>query len=210
MTPSNMNLPDGIRKFIRSLGIENLQTFQLRQLSDETDLINALESIKYFYNSYVLLHEVHNPKTEGDPMYKVIEDTQKDMEEYLLKGINERENMLKWFRNGAMYVLVVEPTIALLSTLSKDDTHRANDVIDVVINMVVTSDDYSDHDDAVVAREQIRHILAKYRELHPTVAQSKQPAKPRRKRGRQEYNDFDDDMVERSNVNDTIEALDFN
>lgn len=210
MATSTSNLPNGIRTFIRSLGLENLQAFQLRQQSDEPDLINALESIKYFYNSYVTLHEVHNPTTKGDPLSRVIEDTQKDMEEFMLKGTDERESMLKWSRNGGMYVLVIEPTIALLSTLTKSDTHRANGIIQEVITAVSTSDAYSDHDDAVVAREQIRHILAKYREHHPTVAQSKQPAKPRKRRGRQERDDPDEDFVERFNVNDMSEALDFN
>ena len=201
---------NGIRKFIRSLGLENMQSYQLRQASDEHDLVNALESIKYFYNSYVLMHKVHNPKTKGNPMSKVMEDTQKDMEEYLLRGTDERESMLKWMRNGAIYVLVVEPTIALLATLPKEDTSRADAVVDEVINMVNTSSAHSDHDDAVVAKEQIRHILAKYRELHPSVARTKQPVKPRKKRGRQEYSDPDDSPVERFNGNDTVEALDFN
>jgi hypothetical protein len=211
MTQTNTSiLTNGIRKFIRSLGLTNLQTYQLRQLSDEHDLVNALESIKYFYNSYVLLHEAHNPNTRGDPMSKVMEDTQKDMEEYLLRGTDERESMLKWMRNGAIYVLVVEPTLMLLAAVARDDTPQAITIVDEVINIVNTSIDYGDHDDAVVAREQIRHMLAKYRELHPSVAKAKQPGKPRKKRGRQEYSDPNDDPIERFNLSDTVEALDFN
>jgi hypothetical protein len=201
---------DGIRKFIRALGLENMQSYQLRQVSDEHDLVSALESIKYFYNSYVLMHKVHSPKTKGNPLSKVMEDTQKDMEEYLLRGTDERESMLKWMKNGAIYVLVVEPTIALLATLPKEDTSHADAVVDEVINMVNTSTAHGDHDDAVVAKEQIRHMLAKYRELHPSVAKAKQPIKPRKKRSRQEYSEPDDGPIERFNVNDTVEALDFN
>lgn len=192
---------DGLRKFIRSLGL-NMQSYQLRQVSDESDLIDALNSVKYFFHSSISLH--------GSLTAAAIDDIRKDTEEYLLKGTTEQESTLKWFRNAAMYVLVVEPTITILCELTSDTLNQADNVIDTVINMVKTADVYGDHDDAIVAREQIRHIIAKYREAHSPKTSGKRPKKSKKKYTGFDYNEQDNEPFDKYNIDDAIEALDFN
>lgn len=213
MTPTHISYPvtDGIRKFIRALGRDDLQAFQLRQQADEHDLIDALSSVKSFYSSYLTMHEVHDSKVKDGAMSRVLEDTLKDMEEYLLKGTDERQNTIKWARNASMYVLVVEPTIQMLAPLTAYTSSQACAIVDSVIDEVVNTDAHGDHDDALVAREQIRHILATYREQHPSASRTKQQSKPKRKRGRQDYDMSEDDQNDRfSSADSSTEALDFN
>lgn len=192
---------DGLRKFIRSLGL-NMQSYQLRQMSDEADLVDALESIKYYFHSYVSLHGALTPAA--------MDNVRKDMEEYMLKGANKQEDTLKWSRNAGMYVLVIDPTLTLLNELTITTAHLADDVVNKVITMVKEADMYGEHDDAVVAREQIRHIIAKYRETTPTVAQSKKPRKLRKRRVIADYADREEDNYNRFSSEDSNSTLDFN
>jgi hypothetical protein len=205
MNDVTRSIGDGIRKFIRSLGL-NMESYQIRQMSDENDLIDALQSIKYFFHSAIALHGSLNPAA--------MDDTRKDMEEYLLKGLTKQEDTLKWSRNAGMYLLVVEPTITLLCMLDPTTIHSANAIVDDVISKVKNTDAYSDHSDAVVAREQIRLIVSKYRAAHLAADKTKKVRKTKKKYASTEYGEDESESESESqfkyNTNESRDAIDFN
>jgi hypothetical protein len=171
-------------------------------MSDENDLIDALQSIKYFFHSAIALHGSLNPAA--------MDDMRKDMEEYLLKGLTKQESTLKWSHNVGMYLIVVEPTIALLCMLDSTRIHAADGIVDDVINKIKTFDEYGDHGDAVVAREQIRAIVAKYREANLAADKTKKVRKSKKKYVPSEYGEDEAEPQFKYDTNESRDAVDFN
>jgi hypothetical protein len=156
-TPEDMsNVTSGIRKFIRVLGLE-LESYQLKRIADEFDLISALDLIPtHMQDSASLLGR----ETYKGVPYVFTDEVKKDMEEYLLTGKEPKDTAVLRHRNLTMYHLVVEPTIELLGQLDHQqaiDQSRA--VVNGIIDMVRNSEDYGDATDALIAKEQITVMI---------------------------------------------------
>jgi len=142
----------GIRKFIRALGLE-LASYQLKWVADEFDLVSALKIITQYVDDSASL--LGRQKYKNQP-YVFTDEVKKDMEEFLLVGRDAKETALMRKQNLGMYHLVVEPTIDLLGKLSHEQAlTNSHEIIAEIVGLVENSDDYGDHYDALVAKEQI-------------------------------------------------------
>ena len=155
-------ITDGIRTFIRSLGVE-MTPKQLEQCASEQDLLEALSSIKMFFRSSSSLSEV-----------------QLDLEECLIRGMTPQEGALMRRRNLGMYLLVVEPLLKLFASYGyKELQANVDQIIDDVTFHIANFNDYGDTTDSLVATAQIKTMLDAYRALHQPAATQKKQSKTR-------------------------------
>jgi hypothetical protein len=156
-TPEDMSdVTSGIRKFIRVLGLE-LESYQLKRIADESDLISALDLIPTHMQDSASL--IGRETYKGAP-YVFTDEVKKDMEEYLLTGKEPKNTAVLRHRNLNMYHLVVEPTIELLGKLDHQQAIiQSRAIVDGVIDMVRNSEDYGDATDALIAKEQISVMI---------------------------------------------------
>jgi hypothetical protein len=163
-----LSIADSIRMFVRSLGA-NPESAKPRQQADEADLIDALRSIKYYFHSHI--------SQDAPASIDALKDVKRDIEEYLFMGATRQECTLKRCSNFGMYVLVIEPAITLLGSLTPPSQEQTDRVIANIVDLVVQSDAECDYSDTLVAREQIRQAVTKYQELHMDASGTRRKAK---------------------------------
>lgn len=147
---------DGIRKFIRLLCLQ-VEDWQLRFVADECDLIMSLESVKLSFQQTSTMLGLR--KYQGQD-YDAPEEVRRLQECYLLTGKDEQETARARRTYLTMYHIVIEPTITLFAKFDHATILQiADGVIDQIIEEVRNTDAYGSHDDALVAREQIRAIV---------------------------------------------------
>ncbi len=147
---------DGIRRLVRSFS-RPMEEYQKRQTINEEDVINALDSLEFFFcdtTGYLgrskYQHEAYN----------VCDDVQREMEELLIRGPDERKTILKRRLNLALFTLIIQPTIELFRQFTHADAMSvAPTIIDQVRTTFSNSTDYCSSDDAEVAYVSMRELI---------------------------------------------------
>ena len=175
---------DGVRKFLRLQSLP-LQEYQLRQNADVFDLMEALTttSDNYAQTARMLGKQMHQTST-----YDPGEDVKRELENFLLTGVTERETAYLRKKNLTMYHLILEP---LIDSVSNQDHATAIQDIALIVQQLIhdvqTFDNYGTEDDAVVARHQIKAMVKQREEARRTQKEAAKKQSRRKKR--------DDDTV---------------
>lgn len=175
---------DGVRKFLRLQSLP-LQEYQLRQNADVFDLMEALTitSDNYAQTARMLGKQMHQTSA-----YDPGEDVKRELENFLLTGVTERETAHLRKKNLTMYHLILEPLIDSVS--NQDHATAIQDIALVVqqlIHEVQTFDNYGTEDDAMVARHQIKAMVKQREEARRAQKEAAKKQSRRKKR--------DDDSV---------------
>ena len=148
---------DGIRKFVRLQALPIKTESQIKWSADPTDLIEALLTTKQCFADTERMVAGQMYQTS---QYSHTEDVKYAMEEILLIGEDEHESALLRRKNLSMYHLVVEPVIDMFASVDHyGSLAQVNDIIDMIIKIISSSNDYGHADDAIVAQHQIRSMV---------------------------------------------------
>lgn len=129
-----------------------------RFIAEEQDLVAALESIRSAYASTERM--LGTQKYQGVP-YNAGEQVMKDMTSFLLTGRTESEDAYMRKRNLPMFVLVIEPTLNMMSQFNHEDAlERVDVVIDELIELVNNSLTYGTLEDAIAARADVQQLIS--------------------------------------------------
>lgn len=175
---------DGVRKFLRLQSLP-LQEYQLRQNADVFDLMEALTitSDNYAQTARMLGKQMHQTSA-----YDPGEDVKRELENFLLTGVTERETAHLRKKNLTMYHLILEP---LIDSVSNQDHATAIQDIALVVQQLIhdvqTFDNYGTEDDAMVARHQIKAMVKQREEARRAQKEAAKKQSRRKKR--------DDDSV---------------
>lgn len=175
---------DGVRKFLRLQSLP-LQEYQLRQNADVFDLMEALAitSDNYAQTARMLGKQMHQTSA-----YDPGEDVKRELENFLLTGVTERETAHLRKKNLTMYHLILEP---LIDSVSNQDHATAIQDIALVVQQLIhdvqTFDNYGTEDDAMVARHQIKAMVKQREEARRAQKEAAKKQSRRKKR--------DDDSV---------------
>lgn len=175
---------DGVRKFLRLQSLP-LQEYQLRQNADVFDLMEALTitSDNYAQTARMLGKQMHQTSA-----YDPGEDVKRELENFLLTGVTERETAHLRKKNLTMYHLILEP---LIDSVSQQDHMAAIQDIAVVVQQLIqdvqTFDNYGTEDDAMVAKHQIKAMVKQREEARRAQKEAAKKQSRRKKR--------DDDTV---------------
>lgn len=147
---------DGIRRLVRSFS-RPMEEYQKRQTINEEDVINALDSLEFFFCDTT--GYLGRSKYQHEA-YSVCDDVQREMEELLIRGPDERKTILKRRLNLALFTLIIQPTIELFRQFTHADAMSvAPTIIDQVRTTFSNSTDYCSSDDAEVAYVSMRELI---------------------------------------------------
>lgn len=170
-------LNQGIRTFNHLIGLLHDPLYG-RFTAEEQDLIAALESVKSAVEESRRMLGLQ--KYQG-MAFDVIRAVKADMTSFLLNGNDERHKMYMSKRNMPMYILVVEPTIDALSSYTHEEVlNVAPNLVDEVIQLVCSSTDYGDMDDAKVAQQLVRDLIAEQEAAAKVIRDAKR--RPRKRK----------------------------
>lgn len=160
----------GIRVFVRLFGLES-DPIQAKYASGESEVLDALDCVK------ILMHStkrfVGKQKHVG-VTFDFVDDVKKDMAEMLLLDEDQAVTAVKRKRHLPLYHLVVDPVTELFRKYDHATAiQNVDTIIDYVAQTAFVEEDYGTYDDALVAREQVRHIIREREEQTKIEAASR-------------------------------------
>lgn len=166
-----VQLEHGVNLFVRMIGLDQQR---LSTTADEQDLIASLQSIK---DSAELSRRMLGKQKYQGVNFQPCRAIKDDMETYLLNGETPQDTMTLRRRNLAMFTLVVEPTIGVLSKYSHDEVLSNTDsVIQQITQMVYNCSAGSTYEDGIAARDEYRAMVAERTRIRDAA---KRPKKKR-------------------------------
>lgn len=148
-----------------------------RFIAEEQDLVAALNSVRDAYKASERM--LGKQKYQGVP-FNAAEQVMKDMTSYLLTGRQESEDAYFRKRNLPMFVLVIEPTLALMKKFNHEEAlDKIDEVIDELIDLVNESVSYTMFDGGHQARVEVQALIAA-RELQKKLARESK-VRPKKK-----------------------------
>ena len=169
---------DGIRKFLRLTALIS-DPREVKWVRLEEDLVEALEVVAQTLVESARM--IGKQKYRGQP-FDLLEDTKKELEEYLLTGREPVHTALARKKNLMMYHLVVEPAIDSFKKYEPQDIakHAEEDIKEMVEAVLETSVP-SHYDDALVTRAQVREMIEKRTAERKAAKPKRKPARRRTK-----------------------------
>lgn len=180
-TPEQLNtITVGIRKFIRLQGLIHDPDPRVwgEWLADEGDLYAALNSIR-------LAFKATEPML-GKRKYQGVDfdapgSVKSDMITFLTCGEDGNKSSSLSRRNLPMYYLILDPVIELFAAFDHPTILEIVDqVIDEIVMMVESCDEYGTYDDALVAQHQVRELIRAKEAARRAALDLKPRRKPRR------------------------------
>jgi hypothetical protein len=173
-------LKEGIRRYIRLMGLiyDPNPLVWNKWFTDEGDVKAALRSVADAMKGTEPM--IGKRKYQGVD-YNAPREVNKLLTTYLTSGKDSSESALLKKRNLPMFLLVIEPTIALFYKFDHPTMiANADAVVEDVCNLVDQCTDYGTYDDALVAQHQVYALIHEREAERKAIA----AAKSRRKKSR--------------------------
>lgn len=168
----------GIHTFVKLTALRE-QPHEIKYIQDEFDLLEALDITKTFLLDTSSM--LGKQKYKGHPTFDFVNDVKENLEELYLTGQTPQQAAIARKKYGAMYNLVIEPTIEMMRVFDHGQAlQQADPVINQVKHLVLNNETLTNYDDAIVNREIIRNMIAAREEVR------KQSKRSRRKKVEEE------------------------